>query len=41
VAFLGEEPSTSIDEAVRATLADLGCLDEEKAATGRSRLLLA
>jgi nucleoside-diphosphate-sugar epimerase len=26
VAFLGEEPSTPIDEAVRATLADLGCL---------------
>ncbi|WP_117193703.1 NAD-dependent epimerase/dehydratase family protein [Rhizobium terrae] len=26
-AFLGEEPSTPIDEAVRAALADLGCLN--------------
>ncbi|MFB9948048.1 NAD-dependent epimerase/dehydratase family protein [Rhizobium puerariae] len=32
IEFLGEEPSTPIDEAVRATLADLGCLD-----AGRSR----
>ncbi|AYD01637.1 NAD(P)H-binding protein [Neorhizobium sp. NCHU2750] len=31
VAFLGEEPSTPIDVAVRATLADLGCLSADAA----------
>lgn len=30
LAFLGEEPHTPIDEAVRATLVQLGCLDTEE-----------
>jgi nucleoside-diphosphate-sugar epimerase len=34
-AFLGDIPSTSLDAAVRETLADLGCLPENVAATGR------
>ena len=29
VAFLGEEPHTPLDAALRATLADMGCLEEE------------
>ena len=32
VAFLGEEPHTPLDEAVRATLVSLGCLDTATAA---------
>jgi len=32
VAFLGSEPHTPLDEAVRATLADLGCLDHPRGA---------
>ena len=28
VRFLGEEPSTPLDRALRATLADMGCLEE-------------
>lgn len=34
-AFLGEEPSTPIDEAVRAALVDLGCLDLPRSPTRR------
>jgi nucleoside-diphosphate-sugar epimerase len=34
VAFLGEEPSTPIDEAVRVTLADLGCLPAHHPVSG-------
>jgi nucleoside-diphosphate-sugar epimerase len=30
VAFLGEEPHTPLDAALRATLSDMGCLPEEK-----------
>nr|WP_116285309.1 SDR family oxidoreductase [Rhizobium sp. LCM 4573] len=29
IAFLGEEPATPVEEALRATLADLGCLEWE------------
>lgn len=32
LAFLGEEPATPIDEAVRATLIDLGCLEAPRSA---------
>jgi len=35
VAFLGEEPRTPIDEAVRATLEDLGCLDPARGPVAR------
>ncbi len=41
LAFLGEEPSTPIDEAVRATLADLGCLPVRPPLPGVSARLLA
>jgi len=41
VGFLGEEPSTPIDEAVRATLGDLGCLEADWAKVGKPKALLA
>lgn len=41
VAFLGEEPSTPIDEAVRATLADLGCLEADRGRMEKPRALPA
>ncbi|MGA0602338.1 NAD-dependent epimerase/dehydratase family protein [Caulobacter sp. KR2-114] len=34
VAFLGEEPHTPLDAAVRATLSDMGCLDEAAPVAG-------
>ncbi|MBS0409725.1 MAG: NAD(P)H-binding protein [Proteobacteria bacterium] len=34
VAFLGEEPHTPLDAAVRATLSDMGCLEEAAALAG-------
>ena len=34
VAFLGEEPHTPLDAAVRATLSDMGCLEEVAAPIG-------
>ena len=34
VAFLGEEPHTPLDAAMRATLADMGCLGEIELAQG-------
>jgi nucleoside-diphosphate-sugar epimerase len=34
VAFLGSEPHTPLDSAIRATLDDMGCLAEERPATG-------
>jgi len=41
VTFLGEEPSTPIDEAVRTTLADLGCLEKGSAKPAKQTPLLA
>lgn len=41
VAFLGKEPSTPIDEAVRTTLADLGCLEAGQARMERPTALPA
>lgn len=41
VAFLGEEPHTPLDEAVRASLQGLGCLDEPRAAARGDALALA
>lgn len=38
VAFLGGEPHTHLDEAVRATLAEMGCLDTPPAAHGAAAL---
>ncbi len=40
-AFLGEEPSTPIDEAVRVTLADLGCIEQKPAKAAKPVALLA
>lgn len=36
VAFLGQEPSTPIDDAVHATLKDLGCLSAERRSAARA-----
>lgn len=41
LAFLGEEPSTPIDEAVRAALIDLGCLEAKLAKGAKPVALLA
>ncbi|CDZ69665.1 NAD-dependent epimerase/dehydratase family protein [Neorhizobium galegae] len=40
-AFLGEEPSTPIDEAIRTTLADLGCIEPKPAKAAKPVALLA
>lgn len=40
-AFLGEEPSTPIDEAVRTTLVDLGCIEPKPTKAARPMALLA
>ena len=40
LAFLGEEPSTPIDEAVYATLADLGCLEADPVQAEKPRAML-
>jgi len=41
LAFLGEEPSTPIDEAVRITLADLGCIERKSIKAPEPGVLLA
>lgn len=41
VSFLGEEPSTPIDEAVRATLVDLGCIEAKRGEAAKPVALLA
>jgi nucleoside-diphosphate-sugar epimerase len=40
-AFLGEEPRTPLDAAVRATLSDMGCLDETVVPAARGQAVAA
>ncbi|MBP2558315.1 nucleoside-diphosphate-sugar epimerase [Neorhizobium galegae] len=41
LAFLGEEPSTPIDDAVRTTLVDLGCVEPKPTGAAKPAALLA